>query len=37
MAAFAAAFRPSRTLLVGGDGIPLQEFLSQPVDHWLRA
>jgi predicted AAA+ superfamily ATPase len=37
MAAFAAAFRPSRTLLVGGDGIPVQEFLSQPVDHWLQA
>jgi predicted AAA+ superfamily ATPase len=35
MDTFAAAFRPARRLLVGGDGIPLEEFLSQPVEHWL--
>lgn len=35
MAAFAAAYRPTRTLLVGGDGIPLDEFLSQPAGHWV--
>lgn len=34
--AFAAAFKPSRTLLVGGDGIALEEFLLQPVGHWVR-
>jgi uncharacterized protein len=35
-AAFTAAFKPSRTLLVGGDGIALEQFLLQPVGHWLR-
>jgi uncharacterized protein len=35
--AFTSAFRPTRTLLVGGDGIPLDEFLSRPVAHWLEA
>jgi uncharacterized protein len=37
MVAFAAAFRPQRTLLVGGDGVGLDEFLASPVDHWVRA
>jgi len=36
MGAFADAFRPTRTLLVGSDGITLDEFLSRPVEHWLR-
>ncbi len=36
MAAFANAFRPARSLLVGGDGIGVQEFLSKPVEHWVR-
>jgi predicted AAA+ superfamily ATPase len=35
-AAFAAAFKPQRSLLVGGDGIDLDEFLSRPVMHWIR-
>ncbi len=35
MAAFSKAFRPTRKLLVGGDGLTVQEFLSQPVDHYL--
>ncbi len=35
LAAFRDAFRPKRTLLVGGDGIPLEEFLSRPVTDWL--
>lgn len=34
-AAFVQAFAPQRTLLVGGDGIALEEFLSRPVGHWL--
>ena len=34
-AAFAAAFKPSRGLLVGGDGIELGEFLSRPAMHWI--
>lgn len=35
MAAFTAAFKPARSLLVGGNGIGLQEFLEKPVEHWL--
>ena len=36
MAAFAAAFKPRRTLLVGaGGGITLEEFLARPVAHWV--
>jgi len=35
--AFGAAFKPKRTLLVGGDGIPVEEFLSRPVTDWMRA
>jgi predicted AAA+ superfamily ATPase len=33
--AFADAFKPRRTLLVGGDGVELEEFLSRPVEHWI--
>lgn len=35
LAAFAEAFKPRRTLLVGGDGIPIEDFLLQPVTHWI--
>ncbi len=34
-AAFAEAFRPQRSLLVGGDGIALQDFLTRPASHWV--
>ncbi|MBP7081311.1 MAG: ATP-binding protein [Rhodocyclaceae bacterium] len=34
-AAFVQAFKPQRSLLVGGDGIALEDFLAQPVLHWL--
>lgn len=34
--AFVKAFSPRRTLLVGGDGIPLREFLARPVTHWMQ-
>ncbi|MDT8319829.1 MAG: ATP-binding protein [Xanthomonadales bacterium] len=37
MAAFVDAFAPDRTLLVGGDGIELESFLSRPVEEWLNA
>lgn len=37
LAAFSEAFKPRRTLLVGGDGISLEEFLAKPVEHWLQA
>ena len=36
LAAFAEAFKPRRKLLVGGDGIPVEEFLLAPVAHWIR-
>lgn len=36
LAAFAEAFNPHRRLLVGGGGIPLEEFLSRPVEHWIK-
>ncbi len=36
IAAFAEAFRPARKLLVGGDGIPLETFLSRPADEWVK-
>lgn len=36
-AAFRQAFQPTRTLLVGGDGIALDEFLMKPVSHWIGA
>lgn len=34
--AFCRQFHVKRTLLVGGQGIPLEEFLSTPADHWLE-
>jgi predicted AAA+ superfamily ATPase len=34
-AAFAAAFKVKHTLLVGGDGISVEQFLSRPVPEWL--
>lgn len=37
LGAFAEAFKPKRALLVGGDGIPLAEFLTRPVGYWLQA
>ena len=36
MAAFSEAFRPTRKLLVGGDGIDVETFLSKPVGEWLK-
>ena len=37
MDAFAAAFKPAYMLLVGADGIAIEEFLSRPVEHWVKA
>ncbi len=36
LAAFSEAFRPTRTLLVGADGMPVDEFLLRPVKDWLH-
>ena len=35
MTAFAQAFQPTRKLLVGGDGLAVETFLSMPVEDWL--
>jgi hypothetical protein len=37
IAAFAEAFKTKRTLLVGGDGVPVEEFLLKPVEHWVKS
>jgi predicted AAA+ superfamily ATPase len=37
LSAFVAAFKPKRQLLVGGDGIAVEEFLRTPVARWLKA
>ncbi|MGQ9592212.1 MAG: ATP-binding protein [Planctomycetota bacterium] len=34
LAAFDEAFKPARKLLVGEDGIPVEEFLLEPVARW---
>jgi len=34
--AFAEAFKPGRRLLVGGGGVPVEEFLARPVEHWIK-
>ncbi len=34
--AFSRAFKPDRLLLVGGDGIPLEDFLLQPALGWVE-
>jgi len=36
LASFVESFRPARPLLVGGDGVPVGEFLARPVEDWLR-
>ena len=36
ISAFRKAFGSVRTMLVGGDGIPLDQFLARPVGHWLE-
>jgi predicted AAA+ superfamily ATPase len=36
MDAFDRLFKPKRKLLVGGQGIALEEFLSNPAAHWLQ-
>lgn len=34
--AFAHSFKPQRTLLVGNDGIPIEQFLLEPAERWIR-
>jgi hypothetical protein len=35
MEAFARMAKPRRQLLVGGQGIPIEEFLSRPAAYWV--
>jgi predicted AAA+ superfamily ATPase len=35
MTAFAQYAKPKRQLLVGGQGIPIEEFLLKPAEHWV--
>jgi len=35
MAAFSEAFKAKRMLLIGGDGITVEDFLSRPVEYWI--
>jgi len=35
MQAFGHLCKPKRQLQVGGQGVPLEEFLSVPAEHWL--
>ena len=37
MVEFEKQFSPIRSLVVGADGIPLNEFLSEPAEHWFEA
>jgi len=34
--AFGIEFKPQRRILAGGDGIPVEEFLRNPIEHWMR-
>jgi len=36
MDAFVKIFQPFRKLLVGGQGIPLEEFLATPISNWVE-
>ena len=35
MAAFSSAFPSVRKLLIGGDGIKIEKFLSKAPEHWI--
>ena len=35
MQAFSVAFKPDRMLLVGGDGIAVEDFLLAPIEQWI--
>ena len=36
MVAFTRMFNPDRTLLVGDDGVSVEDFLSVPVEYWVE-
>jgi predicted AAA+ superfamily ATPase len=35
LSAFSKAFKVKRQLLVGSGGIPVEEFLTKPIEHWI--
>lgn len=35
LAVFQQTFKPHRTLLIGGDGITVEDFLMKPVEYWV--
>ena len=37
MAEFEKQFSPIRSIVVGADGVPLNEFLNEPAEHWFEA
>ena len=37
LAMFQDAFKNARTMVAGPDGVPIDEFLSVPADHWFDA
>jgi len=37
LAALAGTFRTARQILVGGDGIPVEQFLAKPVEEWVAS
>lgn len=37
MEAFAKAYHPNRLLLVGQNGVSVEEFLKTPVEHWVSS
>lgn len=36
LASFVERFHPARPLLVGSDGVPVEEFLARPAEYWLK-
>lgn len=37
LAAFCEAFKSKRALLMGSDGVAVEEFLAHPVQRWIKA
>ena len=34
--AFSRKYKPHRAMLVGGDGTPVADFLTSPLDRWFE-
>jgi hypothetical protein len=33
---FSRKFKPKKMLLIGGDGIPVEDFLGKPIASWIK-